>query len=142
MTTPTKAARRRTATNSRSRNGAPRPAGDRTERPAAESGNHQTADQRTAGQPTGADQPTKVAHPRAAADQATRHNSTQISLPVVGSVRLPAGDELAFLAGVGVLAVVGAIEWPVAVLLGAGHALAASRRNKVVKEFGEALERV
>lgn len=79
--------------------------------------------------------------PRAAADRATRRNSTEISLPVVGAVRLPAPDDLAFLGGVGVLAVVGAIEWPVAVVLGLGHALASRRGNKVVQEFGEALER-
>jgi hypothetical protein len=80
-------------------------------------------------------------HPRAAADQATRHNSTQVHLPMLGTVRLPATEELAFLGGVGVLAVVGAIEWPVAVVLAAGHTLATNRRNKVVQEFGEALEK-
>src|SRR5437868_2109272 len=74
--------------------------------------------------------------PRAAADQATRHNSTQVNLPLLGTVRLPATEELAFLGGVGVLAVVGAIEWPVAVVLAAGHTLASNRRNKVVREFG------
>ena len=79
-------------------------------------------------------------HPQAAADQATRRNSTEVWLPLVGTVKLPAPEELAFLGGVGVLAVVGAIEWPVAVVLGAGHALATNRRNKVVREFGEALE--
>ena len=82
-----------------------------------------------------------VGHPRAAADKATRRNSTQVTVPFLGTVKLPAADELAFLGGVGVLAVVGAIEWPVAVVLGAGHALAANRRNKVVREFGEALEK-
>jgi hypothetical protein len=80
--------------------------------------------------------------PRAAADKATRRNSTEVTVPFLGTVKLPAADELAFLGGVGVLAVVGAIEWPVAVVLGAGHALAANHRNKVLREFGEALERV
>lgn len=83
-----------------------------------------------------------TAHARAAADQATRRNSTQVSVPLLGTVKLPATDELAFIGGVGLLAVVGAIEWPVAVLLGAGHALASSHRNKVVREFGEALEKL
>lgn len=79
-------------------------------------------------------------HPRAVADRVTRHNSTQIHLPLLGAVKLPATDELAFLGGVGVLAAVGVIEWPVAGVLVAGHALATSHRNKVVREFGEALE--
>ncbi|MGI5247352.1 hypothetical protein [Dactylosporangium sp. CA-139066] len=82
------------------------------------------------------------AHPmRTAAHLATDHNSTQVSLPMLGTFRLPAGEELAFLGGIGVLAVLGAIEWPVAVVLAAGHALATNRRNKVVHEFGEALEK-
>ena len=63
-----------------------------------------------------------------------------MSLPLLGKVKLPATDELAFLGGVGVLAVVGAIEWPIAAVLVAGHTLACSHRNKVVREFGEALE--
>jgi hypothetical protein len=84
--------------------------------------------------------PTAGGNARAAADQATRRNSTQITLPLVGKVGLPATDELAYLGGVGVLAVIGAIEWPLAVLLGAGHVLAASHRSKVVREFGNALE--
>jgi hypothetical protein len=79
-------------------------------------------------------------HPRAAADRANRSNSTEVRLPFVGVVRLPAPEELAFLGGVGVLAVVGAVEWPIAVVLGTGHVLATNRRNRVVQEFGDALE--
>ena len=102
-----------------------------TERPTAE---RSTAERATAQPP--------ARHPRAAAEHAARHNELRVSLPLLGPVTLPAGDELAFLAGVGVLAVVGAVEWPVAVLLGAGHALASRRGNKLLREFGEALERV
>lgn len=80
------------------------------------------------------------AHPRQAAETAERHHSVQVSLPLLGTMRLPATDELAFLGGVAALAVIGALEWPVAVAVGAGHALAAKHRNKVVREFGEALE--
>jgi hypothetical protein len=61
-------------------------------------------------------------------------------MPFLGTVTLPAAGELAFLGGVGVLAVVGAIEWPIAAVLGAGHLLASNQRNKVLREFGEALE--
>jgi hypothetical protein len=56
-------------------------------------------------------------------------------------VHLPPAEELAFLAGAGVLAAVGAVEWPVALLLGVGHMLATNARNKVIREFGEALEK-
>lgn len=67
---------------------------------------------------------------------------TKVTLPVVGEVHLPAGEELAFLGGVVALTALGILEWPVALLLGAGHTLAGSRRNKVVQAFGEALEEV
>ncbi|MEV0562180.1 hypothetical protein [Dactylosporangium sp. NPDC050588] len=84
-----------------------------------------------------------AAHPmRTAAHQVTDHNSTHLSVPKLGTVQLPPADELAFLGGIGVLAVLGAIEWPVAVVVAAGHTLATNRRNKVVHEFGEALEKV
>jgi hypothetical protein len=78
--------------------------------------------------------------PRAAADTVARRDSVRVQVPLLGQVGLPPADDLAFLAGVGVLAVVGAVEWPVAVLLGVGHALASRRRDKVLREFGEALE--
>jgi hypothetical protein len=65
---------------------------------------------------------------------------THLRLPVVGELHLPAAEDLAFLGGVVALAVIGVLEWPIAVLLGAGHTLALSRRNKVVRSFGEALE--
>ena len=64
----------------------------------------------------------------------------RLNLPIVGELRLPAGEEVVFIGGVGVLAVVGLLEWPVALLLGIGHTLAMSRNNKVVHAFGEALE--
>jgi hypothetical protein len=81
-------------------------------------------------------------HPHEAAEKARHSSRTRLNVPFLGHVDLPSGDELAFIAGIGVLAVVGAIEWPVAVALGAGHALANRRRNRLLREFGEALERV
>jgi hypothetical protein len=69
-----------------------------------------------------------------------RRNMTHISVPVVGEVHLPAPEELAFIGGTAVLALVGILEWPVAVLLSMGHVLAMNRRNKVVHALGEALE--
>lgn len=79
-------------------------------------------------------------NPKAAAEHANRRNSVKFQIPLMGTVSLPATDELAFLGGVGVLAVAGIIEWPVALVLGAGHALVAMHRGKALLEFGEALE--
>lgn len=123
MTTPTRAARRGASTTDQTQQKAP----------------PVTAPARTSTQTS--TETSTAGHPRAAAAKATRRNSTEVTVPLLGTVKLPAPDELAFLGGVGVLAVIGAIEWPVAVVLGAGHALAASHRNKVLREFGEALEK-
>jgi hypothetical protein len=85
---------------------------------------------------------TTVQHPRAAAEHTARHNEVNLSLPVMGQIGLPPPDQLAFIAGVGLLALVGLVEWPVAVLLSVGHALASRHHNKLLREFGEALEEV
>jgi hypothetical protein len=65
---------------------------------------------------------------------------THLEVPVLGTVTVPSRDQLVFFGGLGVLAVVGVIEWPVAAVVGAGHLLAAKRNNRALREFGEALE--
>ncbi len=76
-----------------------------------------------------------------AARRATHRDSVRVGLPLLGSVRLPR-EELAFLTGVAVLGVAGVVEWPVVVLLGVGHALVNRRHNRVLREFGEALQEI
>ncbi len=63
-----------------------------------------------------------------------------VRVPVVGEVRLPGAGQLAFLGGLGLLAALEIVEWPVAAVVAVGHVLTASRSNRVVREFGEALE--
>jgi hypothetical protein len=63
-----------------------------------------------------------------------------MELPGVGVIRLPPKDELAFMGGVAGMAAIGVLEWPVALLLVAGHALAANRHNRLMQAFGRALE--
>jgi hypothetical protein len=75
-----------------------------------------------------------------AARATTRRNSTTLSLPLVGSVQLPPPEQLAYLGGVTTLVALGIVEWPIAAVLGVGHLLAATRGNKVLADFGEALE--
>jgi hypothetical protein len=65
---------------------------------------------------------------------------TRLEVPVLGTVTLPCRDQLVFFGGLGILAVVGVIEWPVAAVVGAGHLLAAKRNNRALREVGEALE--
>jgi len=83
-----------------------------------------------------------AAHPhgRKAAEKATAKNSVHVGLPGIGTVTLPPAEQLAFLGGIAVLTALEVIEWPVAVALAAGHALASRTHNKIVQDFGRALE--
>jgi hypothetical protein len=66
--------------------------------------------------------------------------NVRVALPVVGEVKLPPPRDLAFFTAVGVLTAVGALEWPVAAIVAAGHALATSARSKTAQEAGEGME--
>ncbi|CAM5283270.1 MULTISPECIES: hypothetical protein [Streptomyces] len=77
--------------------------------------------------------------PRAAADRVCSRHSVTVFFGG-RRVELPSEEQLCFLAGVGLLAVVGIIEWPVAAAIAIGHGLAHSQHGKALREFGEALE--
>jgi L-cysteine desulfidase len=83
-----------------------------------------------------------VAHPRGrkAAEKATAKNSVRLAVPGLGTVTLPPAENLAFLGGIALLTALEVIEWPVAVALAAGHALVTRSHNKVIQDFGQALE--
>jgi hypothetical protein len=104
-----------------------------------------TAIEPTAIEPTGiepseAEQPVSVAGAKHAADVAQHRGRVTVQLPGVGQVSLPRRDQVAFLAGLGVLVALEVLEWPVAVAIGVGHALAESHHSQALKDFGEALE--
>ncbi|CAN3131581.1 hypothetical protein ACNUDN_27110 [Mycobacterium sp. smrl_JER01] len=67
--------------------------------------------------------------------------SFAVQLPVVGRVRLPRPEQLAFYGALGVLAAVEIIEWPVALVLATGHLLVHEEQNriaqKIVAEVGD-----
>lgn len=63
-----------------------------------------------------------------------------VNLPVVGKVEIPRPDQLAYFGGLAALAAFELIDWPVAVVIAAGHLLASSHHNKVLEELGEAIE--
>lgn len=79
--------------------------------------------------------------PRAAADSVCARHSVTVYFGE-RRVELPSEEQLCFLAGVGLLAAVGVIEWPVAAAIAIGHGLAHSQHGKALREFGEALEEV
>ena len=60
--------------------------------------------------------------------------------PIVGHVELPRPEELAYYVGLAVLAAAEIIDWPVALVLAAGHALNYSHHSRVANELGDALD--
>ncbi|WP_234375382.1 hypothetical protein [Streptomyces sp. CB01373] len=90
--------------------------------------------------PAGAPVPiTKPHGARAAAEQVVEGDTVTVSL---GGLRfeLPPRDQLAYLAGLGLLTAFDLIEWPVALAIAVGHELARTHRGKTLREFGDALE--
>ncbi|WP_029111656.1 hypothetical protein [Mycobacterium sp. URHD0025] len=85
----------------------------------------------------------KTAQPRGhrhAVDTVRDARGFAMTLPVVGRVKVPHPEQLAYYGALGVLAAVEIIDWPVALLLGAGHVLMQNEHNRVAQQVGEALE--
>jgi len=99
------------------------------------------APQKSAGAPTKAPATLHVSG-RAAARKVEEAGHMKLRLPVLGAVRLPEPQQLGYFAAIGALGVLGVLEWPVALVLASGHFLASNQRNRVVQQFGEALEDV
>lgn len=74
-----------------------------------------------------------------AAERVIDSETMLIELPEVGTVRLPSPKRLAFYGGIVALAACGILDWPVALVIGAGHLLAEDHHHKALAEFGEAL---
>ncbi|MBV9207028.1 MAG: hypothetical protein JO037_16910 [Actinobacteria bacterium] len=77
---------------------------------------------------------------RRAAEEATEKNSSHVVLPLIGPIRLPPPDQLAYAGGVAALVALEVIEWPIGLALCAGHVLATCSQNKILQDFGHALE--
>lgn len=79
------------------------------------------------------------ADPHGSSHAAERATGQEFTLPIVG--RLPiTRDQAAFYAGLGALAAVGLIDWPVAAAVGAGHWLMRRSQSGTLRRFGEALD--
>ena len=77
---------------------------------------------------------------RSAVERVRNAETFAVTLPVVGQVRIPRPDQLAYYVALAGLAALEIIDWPIALVIGAGHALAASQHHKVAQELGEALQ--
>ncbi|HME17376.1 MAG: hypothetical protein WBM01_20175 [Mycobacterium sp.] len=65
-----------------------------------------------------------------------------VNLPLVGKVEIPRPEALAYYGGLAALAAFELIDWPVAVVIAAGHLLASNHHNRILEELGEAIEEV
>ncbi|ACC39199.1 conserved hypothetical protein [Mycobacterium marinum M] len=63
-----------------------------------------------------------------------------VNLPFVGQVEVPRPEQLAYYGGLAALAALELIEWPVAVVIAAGHVMASNHHNRLLEELGEAME--
>lgn len=68
-------------------------------------------------------EPKTVESHHEAHDIIERARKFSVKVPVVGTVRVPPPDQLAFYGVLGVLAAVNVIDWPVALAVGAGQAI-------------------
>ncbi len=65
-----------------------------------------------------------------------------VNVPVVGQMEIPRPEQLAYYGGLAALAALELIEWPVALVIAAGHLMASNHHNKILEELGEAIEEV
>ncbi|GBG40486.1 hypothetical protein [Mycobacterium montefiorense] len=65
-----------------------------------------------------------------------------VNLPLVGQTEIPRPEQLAYYGGLAALAAVELIDWPVALVIAAGHVLASNHHNRLLEEIGEAMEEV
>jgi hypothetical protein len=77
---------------------------------------------------------------RSAVERVRDAETFAVRLPVVGQVRIPRPEQLAYYGALAGLAALEIIDWPIALVIAGGHALAASHHNKVAQELGEALQ--
>ncbi len=63
-----------------------------------------------------------------------------VNVPVLGQMEIPRPEQLAYFGGLAALAALELIDWPVAVVIAAGHLLASNHHNKILEELGEAME--
>ena len=65
-----------------------------------------------------------------------------VNLPLLGQTEIPRPEQLAYYGGLAALAALELIDWPVALVIAAGHLLAANHHNKILEELGEAIEEI
>ncbi len=63
-----------------------------------------------------------------------------VNVPLLGRIEIPRPEQLAYYGGLAALAAFELIDWPVALVIAAGHIMANNHHNKILEELGEAIE--
>jgi hypothetical protein len=84
----------------------------------------------------------KATSQREAVDKIREGETFVVNVPVLGQLEVPRPEQLAYFGGLAALAAFELIDWPVAVVIAAGHFLASNHRNRLLEELGEAMEEV
>jgi hypothetical protein len=79
---------------------------------------------------------------REAVEKVREGETFVVNLPLLGQTEIPRPEQLAYYGGLAALAALELIDWPVALVIAAGHLLAANHHNKLLEELGEAMEEV
>ncbi|KAA8966920.1 hypothetical protein [Mycobacterium sp.] len=79
---------------------------------------------------------------RAAVEHIRAGESFFVNVPIIGRLEVPRPEELAYYGGLAALAAFELIDWPVALVIAAGHLLASNHHNRILEELGEAIEEV
>jgi hypothetical protein len=90
-----------------------------------------------------AEKKTRTAISQREAVQKIRESETFfVDLPVLGRTEIPRPEQLAYYGGLAALAAFELLDWPVALVIAAGHLLASNHHNRMLEELGEAMEEV
>lgn len=79
---------------------------------------------------------------REAVEKIREGETFAVNLPGIGQVGIPRPEQLAYYGGLAALAALELIDWPVALVIAAGHVLASNHHNKLLEELGEAMEEI
>ena len=90
-----------------------------------------------------AEKKTRTAISQREAVQKIREGETFfVDLPVLGRTEIPRPEQLAYYGGLAALAAFELLDWPVALVIAAGHLLASNHHNRMLEELGEAMEEI
>lgn len=75
-----------------------------------------------------------------AVDRVRDAEAFALNVPGVGRVPIPRPEKLAYYGTLATLAAIDVIDWPIALIIAAGHVLAENTHSRVLHEFGEAAQ--